>query len=162
MRVERAVPEDAHAVRALFDQAAGWLTARHVRQWRPGSWPEPAISSAIARGEVWVVRGDSSLAATLSLLDADPEIWGPSAGRELYLHKLVTARERAGERLGARLLDWAREQARARGRSWLRLDCVSGNPFLRRYYADAGFAERGEVDLGRVRLARFEISAEPS
>jgi GNAT superfamily N-acetyltransferase len=158
MRVERAGEADASAVRALFDEAAAWLVARGVRQWSPGSWPEAAIAAAIARGEVRVVRGPECLAAALSLSDEDPEIWGPSAGRELYLHKLTVARAHAGTGLGRRLLGWARSEARARGRELLRLDCVSGNAFLRRYYADAGFAERGEVELGRVRLARFEVT----
>lgn len=161
MRVERAGESDAGAVRALFDEAAAWLVSRGIRQWSPGSWPEPAVAAAIGRGEVWVVRGSECLDAALSLADEDPEIWGPPEGRELYLHKLIVARARAGARLGARLLEWARDEARARGRELLRLDCVAGNLFLRRYYADAGFAERGEVDLGRVRLARFEVSVEP-
>ena len=31
-------------------------------------------------------------------------------------------------------------------RRYLRLDCVPGNMFLRRYYEDAGFVARGEID----------------
>jgi GNAT superfamily N-acetyltransferase len=135
--------------------------ARGIPQWRPGSWPESAVAAAIARGEVWVVRDAACLAAALSLADEDPEIWGPSEGKELYLHKLTVARARAGAGLGGRLLDWARAQARERRRELLRLDCVASNAFLRRYYSDAGFAERGEVDLRRVRLARFEVSVAP-
>jgi GNAT superfamily N-acetyltransferase len=69
---------------------------------------------------------------------------------------LVVSRAERGTGLGRRLLDWACERARELGRASLRLDCVASNEFLRRYYADAGFEERGEVDLGRVRLARFE------
>jgi GNAT superfamily N-acetyltransferase len=158
MRVERAAELDAGAVRALFDEAAAWLTLRGIRQWSPGSWPEPAIAAAAACGELWVVRGTKCLAAALSLCNEDPDIWGASSGRELYLHKLTVARAHAGAGLGARLLDWARGETRTRGCSVLRLDCVAANVFLRRYYADAGFAERGETTFGRVRLARFEIS----
>jgi GNAT superfamily N-acetyltransferase len=158
MRVERAGEADAAAVRALFDEAAAWLGARGILQWSPGTWPEAAIAAAIARGEVWVVRGARTLSATLSLVDADRALWGRPSGDELYLHKLIVARAHRNERLGKQLLGWACGEACARGRTRLRLDCVAGNAFLRRYYAGAGFAERGEVDLGSVRLARFELT----
>jgi hypothetical protein len=64
----------------------------------------------------------------------------------------------AGTGLGRRLLAWAGDGARARGRRSLRLDCVGSNTFLRRYYAEAGFEKRGEVGAGRFLLARFELT----
>jgi len=162
MRVERARADDAAAVHALYEEAAEWLGARGIPQWLPGAWTPAAVARGIAGGEVFVVRAGTKLPAMLTLVDEDPEIWGAGDGSALYLHKLTVARASAGSRLGRRLLDWAAGEARARGRLHLRLDCAAFNTFLRRYYAAAGFAERGEVDLGRVRLARFERSVTPS
>jgi GNAT superfamily N-acetyltransferase len=159
MHVERARSDDAAAVRALVEEAAEFLTAHGIRQWAPGALPASLIPRGIARGEVWVVRAGGGLAASLTLEDEDLETWGASDGSALYLHRLVVARAHAGEGLGRRLLAWAGDEARARGRRSLRLDCVASNTFLRRYYADAGFAERGEVDVGRARLARFEVTS---
>jgi GNAT superfamily N-acetyltransferase len=161
MRVERARADDAAAVHALYEEAAAFLTARGLRQWLPGAWTSDAISQAIARGEIFVARSGSRLAALLSLVDEDLEIWGASDGTALYLHKLTVARASASEGLGRRLLDWVADEARRRGRLRVRLDCVASNTFLRRYYAAAGFAECGEVDLARVRLARFERRLTP-
>jgi GNAT superfamily N-acetyltransferase len=158
MDVERAHADDAAAVRALIEEAAAHLTARGIRQWTPGALPAFVIPRDIARGDVWVVRASAALAASVTLQDEDPETWGPSDGRALYLHRLVVARAHAGTGLGRRLLVWARGEALARGRLTLRLDCVASNVFLRSYYASAGFAERGEVDVRGLRLARFEIS----
>jgi GNAT superfamily N-acetyltransferase len=158
MHVERARTDDAAAVRALVEEAAEFLSARGIRQWAPGALPALVIPRGIARGEVWVVRAGAQLAGSLALEDEDLETWGPSDGSALYLHRLVVARAHAGTGLGRRLLAWARDEARARGRRSLRLDCVASNTFLRRYYSDAGFEARGEVDLGRVQLARFELS----
>jgi GNAT superfamily N-acetyltransferase len=123
----------------------------------PGRLPGFVIPRGIARGEVWVVRAGAELAGSLTLQDEDLETWGVNDGSALYLHRLVVARAHAGAGLGRRLLAWAVDEAQARGRRSLRLDCVASNTFLRRYYAEAGFAERGEVDLGGVQLARFEI-----
>ena len=162
MRVERARGEDAAAVHALLEEAAAWLTARGIRQWIPGAYPAERVPEDIARGDVWGVRGaNGALDATLQLQDADPDIWGADDGRALYLHRLTVARRCAGSGLGSRLLEWALGEAGARGRAHLRLDCVASNDFLRRYYAAAGFAERGEARLRELRLTRFERAVPP-
>ncbi len=155
MNPERALPEDADAVWRLLDDAAIWLEGRGVEQWKPGALPRRVVANGIARGEFFVLRDAGALIATLQLMESDPETWGPDAGDALYLHRLCVARAHAGSEIGRRLLDWAGAAARARGRRWLRLDCVASNARLRRYYTAAGFAERGEVDVG-VALARFE------
>ena len=160
MEVERARSDDAEAVRALVEEAAAFLTARGIRQWAPGALPSSVIPRGIARGEVWLVRAGPQLAAAVTLEDEDRETWGPSDGAALYVHRLVVARALSGTGVGRRLLDWAAGEAQRRGRRWLRLDCVATNTFLRRYYADAGFEPRGEVDAGAVRLARFERALE--
>ena len=51
----------------------------------------------------------------------------------------------AGRGLGVRLLGWADEQVQARGRSQLRLDVVSDNAPLRRYYQAVGFVHVRDV-----------------
>jgi GNAT superfamily N-acetyltransferase len=155
---ERARPDDAEAVCQLLDEAAVWLSARGVSQWRPGALPRSVVENGIARGEIFVVRSPAGLVATLQLAESDPKVWGNDEGDALYLHRLCVARSETGKGLGARLLDWASTEVRARGRRQLRLDCVASNDALRRYYARAGFAERGDVEVG-VLLARFERMA---
>jgi len=152
---ERARPQEADSVYNLLDDAAVWLSARGIEQWKPGELPRSVVRDGIARGEVFVVRAENTLVATLQLQESDTETWGPDAGDALYVHRLCVAQSHAGQELGRRLLDWAGTTARARGRRWLRLDCVASNDRLRRYYASAGFTERGEVVVG-IRLARFE------
>jgi len=155
VKPELARPDDAASVYRLLNDAAVWLEARGIEQWKPGALPRAVVSGGIARGEIFVVRDQDALVATLQLEASDPATWGPDAGDALYLHRLCVARAHAGGGLGLRLLDWAAATARARGLRLLRLDCVAANDTLRRYYARAGFAERGEVEVG-VRLARFE------
>lgn len=155
MKPESARPQDCDSVHQLLHDAAVWLEARGIEQWKPGAFPRRIVADGIARGEIFVVRDKDALVATLQLEASDPATWGTDAGDALYLHRLCVARSHAGDGLGLRLLDWAAATARARGLRLLRLDCVASNDTLRRYYARAGFAERGEVEVG-VRLARFE------
>ena len=48
------------------------------------------------------------------------------------------------------------------GMVYLPLDCVADNGFLYRYYADAGFMDRGVIEawyadpFGKMRLLRFD------
>ena len=62
-----------------------------------------------------------------------------------YVHRLVVRRDHSGGGLGVRLLGWADEQVQAHGRSQLRLDVVSDNAPLRRYYQARGFRHERDV-----------------
>ena len=65
----------------------------------------------------------------------------PSATEpELYVNLLVTDRRHAGEGIGAAMLDYARDLARAHGARLLRLDCYAGDDqALVAYYEKQGF-----------------------
>jgi ribosomal protein S18 acetylase RimI-like enzyme len=47
--------------------------------------------------------------------------------------------------LGRTLLEWAADQVRSKGRSYVCLDCLGTNERMRRYYEDLGFRLVGEV-----------------
>lgn len=141
---------DADALLALLEEAARWLTARGIDQWRPGIFARGPLLDEIAAGERFVARWDGVLAGTLRLCWDDPATWGtqpPDAG---YVHGLAVARTFAGRALGRALLDWAARAAADAGKTTLRLDCVAHNAPLRAYYQRAGFTVCGEVDGGTL------------
>ena len=72
--------------------------------------------------------------------------WGPQPAVAGYVHGLVVAGRLRGAGTGAALLQWAAHQARAQGRSLLRLDCGEDNDALRRYYAQQGLRPVGRRD----------------
>jgi len=78
----------------------------------------------------------------------------------LYVHNLVVRRAWSHRGLGHQLLAWAEQQTAIAGRTFLRLDCFANNPILRKYYENAGFEDRAEVDahysFGILRLRRYE------
>jgi GNAT superfamily N-acetyltransferase len=85
---------------------------------------------------------------TLTFQWDDPRFWGEDGAddRAGYVHRLAVRRAHAGTGLGARLLGWADDQVRAAGRTRLRLDVVSDNAPLRRYYERAGFAHVRDLE----------------
>jgi ribosomal protein S18 acetylase RimI-like enzyme len=144
----RVVPgdvADAAALRGLRDEAAGWQAARDISQWRVGDVPLERYETQLAAGEWHVVRSPGSgVVAGLRLLWADPVPWGERPPDAAYVHHLVVSRSLAGRGVGRMLLSWAADQARTRGREFLRLDCMAANAGLRAHYRSLGFVEVGE------------------
>ena len=150
-----ATPDDLDDVLDLLAEAASWLRARGIEQW-PTCFPREQIAESIARGETHVVREGATAVATLALQWEDPFFWGerpPDAG---YVHRVAVRRAFAGRGLGVQLLDWADQQIAARGRRYLRLDCMAENTGLCAYYEGLGFERRGEVARGAWRASLYE------
>jgi GNAT superfamily N-acetyltransferase len=127
----------------VLDEAAAWLTASAIRQW-PSSFTEAMVEGAVRAGETWLARQGGELVGTITLSWSDPA-WPEAVEDAGYVHRLAVLRRGTG--LGQRLLDWAGQQVRDRGRSHLRLDCVATNGELRRYYEFLGFAYCGDTEL---------------
>jgi GNAT superfamily N-acetyltransferase len=60
-----------------------------------------------------------------------------------YVHRLAARRPTAG--IGVAMLAWGAAQCRDRGLHRLRLDCVTTNQELRRYYEQRGFVHERDV-----------------
>jgi ribosomal protein S18 acetylase RimI-like enzyme len=155
LEVRRAGPEDVDEIVAMLSMAARWLLARGIRQW-PDPFPRGRVEPLVRRGDFYLASFDGELAATLALLWSDPAFWGEQPDDAGYLHALAVRRTHAGRGLGARLLDWAEAEVVARGRTYLRLDCLAENDALRRYYQAPGFEPRGEVEVDDLVALRFE------
>lgn len=160
--LECATPDDAAGILSLREAAARWQVGLGIAQWVPGEVTLAEVREQVEIGQWWVRRQGGALVGALRLLDSDPEVWGPDDEDALYVHGLVTDRARAPRGLGAGLLAWAGDQAAARGRPWLRLDCVETNARLRRYYAGLGFTEVGRVGFSDPRWFPAVLLSRPS
>lgn len=148
VQVRPASADDAAAILALRAAAERWLAARGIEQWHPGEVSLADVRRQVSAGEWHVAWDDRAMHAALRLLWSDSMWTGHGTqGPAIYVHGLVIDRAQAGRGLGARLLDWAATQGRSTGAGVLRLDCVEGNPRLRRYYAGLGFREVGRRDF---------------
>lgn len=67
------------------------------------------------------------------------------AQRPFELKQLYTDPDRLGRGLGARLMDWALDQARAAGADWLELSVYADNPEAQRFYARYGLAKIADI-----------------
>jgi protein-tyrosine phosphatase len=153
--VASAQPCDLDDLEALYEDAARWLAARDINQWQAGYFRRDSQLAAIRRGECYIVRAPGQAVGMLTLIWADPSIWGEQPADAGYLHGLAVRRDWAGLGLGRQLLTWAERRVAAAGKPYLRLDCGADNPPLRAYYEHAGFIHKGDTGT-RWRASLYE------
>ena len=150
------------AAAGILDEAAAWLAQRGLPGWERGSFRKPgtsereALLAAHRSGDLYLAKDDDQAVATVSLLWEDRLYWPDAPPDAAYVHRLAVSRCAAGRRLGRFLLRWAKEEARRRGRAYLRLDCVADDAAIRAYYERAGFRHRHDLRVGGVDMSLYE------
>ena len=71
----------------------------------------------------------------------DPIVAKRAVDDAYYVYTVASRMRPESRGVGRSLLTWAVEQARASGRTYLRLDCWAENAPLRAYYRNFGFEE---------------------
>jgi GNAT superfamily N-acetyltransferase len=161
-----AVESDTERVVELRAESERWLAERGIQQWT-ARWDDigrEKIRRNIANRETWVFQhGDETIATVTLNTRPDLDFWDPAAdGPALYLYKLLLARDRAGEGLGADIVNWSVDQAAQQGFPCLRLDVWKTNHGLQRYYLEQGFEHVRTVEVpGRDSGACFQRQAVP-
>jgi ribosomal protein S18 acetylase RimI-like enzyme len=138
LMVERASAADIPAAHALIEGARRWLRSRGIDQWQDPV-PDTVLLRDAEQGSLFVVRQDGAVVAMVTVSDSDTETWGADATSAAYVHRLAVARTHRGSGLGQRLLAWVAATAADRGTAFVRLDCATDNPGLRRFYERQGF-----------------------
>lgn len=84
------------------------------------------LLSEYAPDEMFLRYLDGIPVATMILQEEDDVFW-PSApkGESLFFHKLSVRRQFAGTGLAAEMVHWAKQEAKRRGKNFLRLDCAA-------------------------------------
>lgn len=144
LTIEPAVDGDVPAYLSIRDATAEQLLAAGVEQWRPGELTPNTLRAWMGEGQLFTARLDSELVGGLIVMWADPIFWGDQGDDAGYTHGLLVDRKLKGSGLGRELLTFAERHIGDNGRSLARLDTVSTNTVLRRYYRDAGYVEVGE------------------
>jgi GNAT superfamily N-acetyltransferase len=143
VRLEPATLAEAADCLRLRDEAAAWLLGRGLDQWRSGEVSLAEVEEAVRRGETLVVREGGRVVATVTVTSADPGVWGTGTRVDdvsaRYVHRLVVARDATGRGLGRAVLRAVESGAADVGCAVVRLDCVQGNPGLRRWYLAGGY-----------------------
>ncbi|MBQ2992157.1 MAG: GNAT family N-acetyltransferase [Clostridia bacterium] len=151
MTIERARPEDAAAVYALY----------HALIDSPyGTWSEEYPSRELVYGDVQagktlVMRtADGGIAAAIAVLDQEDEpefdeagAWYKDVRKWSVPARLGVAKAMQGRGLAKRMLEAAMNEGRGRGCDGVRFLVAKGNVIALRAYAAFGFDVCGECDM---------------
>jgi len=136
------------------------------------------MAREIEKGAVYLARLSATSEPRASASDREQLPCTPAAGSEAvgtvrfewtgaplwpteadagYIHTMAFRPSHMGRQLGRKLLAWAIEHVRGRGKQFARLDCMSDNRRLRDYYEAAGFRYCGDGVSGTYRLSLYEL-----
>ncbi|SDM30843.1 GNAT family N-acetyltransferase [Sediminibacillus halophilus] len=139
-----AEASDLDSVLSLLQQAGRWLQTKNTTQWDyyvtdlQGNTAE--VKESINRHHTYILESGRKAIASITLDDSPSEwdysIWGEKAIEvpALYVHRMVVHRDYAGKNIGGRLMEWAREVAKEKGKKCIRFDCLASNSGLNQYY----------------------------
>ncbi len=153
LEIQRASPAETRLLLALRNELAHWMVENCIEQWRPGEMDPIQIGQQIAASEIYVVRENDHVVASVSIGWSDELVWDKQVEPSGYIHGLMVSRSHAGRAIGRWLLGWSETHISEVGRSLARLDCVRANGKLRRYYERAGYSLVGYRDFGDVGVA---------
>jgi GNAT superfamily N-acetyltransferase len=94
---------------------------------------------------VAVIEADGAIVAFCKITFASTLPRHSDAKAPFELKQLYTEPDRVGRGLGARLMDWALDQARAVGADELQLSVYADNPEAQRFYARYGLTKVADI-----------------
>jgi ribosomal protein S18 acetylase RimI-like enzyme len=139
VEVRVAGPADLEDILHVLTTAADWAKGRGIERWWRTPFPPEEVLPELNRGEFYVALLSHEIVGTLVLRWEDPKDWGEQPPVAGYLHALSVRKDRPLSGIGRKLIGWAEDQVRRKGRTKLRLSCLATNNALIEYYRSAGF-----------------------
>lgn len=160
--IVQAIPDDADAVLSLWREAADWIQAKGIDQWRASDFALENVLKYIEAAELFVAKHEGVIIGTAIIQWSDGFIWKELDNDQSgYVHKLAVKRDYGGKGLGAVLLQWAETYVRDNGKRLLRLDCMSDNEALNQYYQRQGFTYVCRMDYSSWSGSLYEKVIDP-
>jgi GNAT superfamily N-acetyltransferase len=136
-----AALDDLEAALEVYRDVCLWLNdVRGITDQWPRDVPEGEIQDLVASSELYLATLRGEIAGAFKLNEKDHH-WDDD-GAALYVHAFAVRRKFKGQNIGQMMLDWAADEARRRGKQYLRLDCMDANARLKQYYIEAEMEPR--------------------
>jgi GNAT superfamily N-acetyltransferase len=156
--IARGTLDDVTETDTLIRATAEWLIRRGEPLWGPNETSREELMRVALLGELVIGRVAGELASCMYLHSEDRLFWPQvREGEAFYIHRLAVARAFAGRGYAHAMLEWAANEARARGRPYLRLDCEPRANLLA-LYRTAGYRriDHAPIQVGEHFVVRHE------
>lgn len=158
IEIIQAREQDAATASSIMREAALWLEDSGRTLWFPEELSPESLKASIDAGELHLLVVDGQAAGTVIFQLEDRLFWPDMEGGDAaYIHKVVLRRSAAGKGLSGRIIQWAKEKAKAQGLAFLRLDTEAEREKLCSLYESAGFYRHSYRQVGRHYVVRYEM-----
>ena len=156
--VRQAQAPEAAVIHGMLQEAAQWVDALGVVMWDESELDPDRVDREVAAGQFFLAEVDGEPAGAVRFQLEDRLFWPHVApGEAFYIHRLAVARTFAGRGYAHAMLDWAADEARRKGRPFLRLDCEPRGKLLA-LYRSAGYRsiDPKPIQVGEHFVVRHE------
>lgn len=130
--------DDAPFIYTFFEGAIDYIQQHNYVGW--STYDKAFIQQDIARQLQFKIVMDTNILCVFSICYSDPLIWRHlEKGNAIYLHRIVVNPLFKGQQQFARVLQWATQQAKQNGLTYIRMDTWAANPKIIEYYKSYGF-----------------------
>jgi ribosomal protein S18 acetylase RimI-like enzyme len=142
----------------IMREVAKWCIELDLNMWKLEELTREKLIKGIKEENFCVSRINDEAAASMILQWYDPYFWPHLKENESgFVHKLCVRRKFAGMNLSKKMIDYAMNECRKKGISYLRLDTDAENPKLCGIYEGLGFIQVDKKKLGSRNYALYEL-----
>ena len=168
MIIRKTTGSDLGAVMPIFEEARKTIAALGIDQWQNGYPSDGVILSDIEKDQSYVCDIDGKICGTFAMLvESEPtydkiydgEWLTGDSDDYIAIHRVAIAVSSRGSGLSGKIIGYATEFAKEKGRKSLRIDTHRGNAVMRRMLEKNGFVHCGTIYLenGDERVAYEKI-----
>ena len=168
MIIRKSTKSDISDLMPIFDEARKTIAALGIDQWQNGYPSEGVILADIEKSQSYLCEIDGKICGTFAIIDDgeptyneiyDGEWLTANSKDYIAIHRVAIAVSSRGSGLSGRIIGYATEFAKEKGRKSLRIDTHRGNAVMRRMLEKNGFSYCGIIYLenGDERVAYEKI-----
>lgn len=139
--IEKGTVENIDDVLQILKENSEWLASLGIKQWEPDyylvKFNEEYYKRAIANNELYVGKIDGQVCGAFVLRSYDPA-WEDD-GVSYFICNVGVKVSMHGNEIGKTMIEYAKNIVKDLGAEKLKLDCVSNNEKLNKYFEDLGF-----------------------
>ena len=160
-KISTCMLKDSDMILSLYQSARDLQTQKGMVVWPV--FKKDLIENEITEQRQWKLVIEDDIACNWAITFSDKEIWGEKDKDDaIYIHRIATNPILRGNRYIDKLVVWAKEYAKQKGKRFVRLDTLGNNTGLIKHYTSAGFKFLGMFELSDTSNLPGHYKVEPN
>lgn len=146
IQVVNSTTTDIDTIFEFYDMAVAHQKKVFNKHWQGFSLA--LVTQEVKENRQYKILVDGKVACIFAVTFNDPQIWEEKDEQpSIYIHRIVTHPDFRGFGFVNRIIDWAKDYAKANAIEYIRMDTWADNEKLLAYYTGCGFAHVGSIKI---------------